>query len=88
MLFVKKRWYIVEELGGKLDYYVKTRFPDKVRLIRSIRRLGLIRARLLGSKNAKGDVLIFLDAHCEVAVHWYVSTNKLLVYSRFALTEH
>ncbi|XP_043279909.1 polypeptide N-acetylgalactosaminyltransferase 1-like [Venturia canescens] len=59
-----------EELGEKLDYYLATRFPKKVRLIRSPQRFGLIRARLLGSKNAKGDVLIFLDAHCEVAVHW------------------
>lgn len=33
-------------------------------------RLGLIRARLAGARLAKGDVLLFLDAHCEGVVGW------------------
>ncbi|CAK5081198.1 unnamed protein product [Meloidogyne enterolobii] len=33
-------------------------------------RSGLIRARLAGSAMAKGDILLFLDAHVEVSIGW------------------
>ncbi|EDW85679.1 uncharacterized protein Dwil_GK23025, isoform A [Drosophila willistoni] len=59
------------ELGGKLDHYIRTRFPaGKVTVLRLKNRLGLIRARLAGARMATGDVLIFLDAHCEGNVGW------------------
>ncbi|XP_017149695.1 polypeptide N-acetylgalactosaminyltransferase 1 [Drosophila miranda] len=59
------------ELGGKLDYYIRTRTPPgKVTVLRLKNRLGLIRARLAGARIATGDVLIFLDAHCEGNVGW------------------
>lgn len=58
------------ELQGKLDYYIKTRLPPKVRLIRLKERAGLIRARLKGAEEAQGDVLMFLDSHCEPGPNW------------------
>ena len=42
----------------------------KVRLIRNRRREGLIRSRNLASKSARGQVLVFLDSHCEVETGW------------------
>lgn len=36
-----------------------------VRVVRQLERKGLITARLLGAKEARGEVLTFLDAHCE-----------------------
>lgn len=59
-----------EELQGQLNYYLSTRLPAKVKLLRLSYRQGLIRARLHGARHAKGDVLVFLDAHCEVIKDW------------------
>ena len=40
------------------------------RVLRSRSRVGLIKARLLGAKEATGEVLTFLDAHCESTPGW------------------
>lgn len=62
-----------EFLKNALDDYVKTlRVPTRV--LRSNERVGLIKARLLGANNAKGEVLTFLDAHCECTVGRLVGT--------------
>ena len=42
----------------------------KVRLIRNEERGGLIRTRSRGAKEALGEVIVFLDAHCEVNYNW------------------
>lgn len=44
--------------------------PSIVRVIPSPRRLGLIRARAFGAEHATGDVLVFLDSHCEATTGW------------------
>lgn len=59
------------ELKGPLDEYLSRNFPDgMVRVIRSPTHEGLIRARLIGARNATGEVLVFLDSHCEVTRNW------------------
>lgn len=54
---------MLDELKGKLDEHVK-QFQGKVRIVRKTERQGLIRAKIEGAKEAKGDVVIFLDSHC------------------------
>ena len=40
----------------------------KVKVVRTKQREGLIRARLLGFSAAHGDVVTFLDSHCECTI--------------------
>lgn len=59
------------EVKGQLYRFLKRRFrPGFVRLLRLAQREGLIRARLAGAKAAQGDVIVFLDSHCEVNDGW------------------
>lgn len=44
--------------------------PVPVRVLRTPKRSGLIRARLIGAKEVKGQVITFLDAHCECTEGW------------------
>ncbi|BFZ02126.1 hypothetical protein BsWGS_05164 [Bradybaena similaris] len=58
-------------LKEKLEKYITETWPDGlVRLVRTPERSGLIRARIAGAEAATGDVLIFLDSHCEANIGW------------------
>ncbi|KAK2921225.1 polypeptide N-acetylgalactosaminyltransferase 15-like [Channa argus] len=43
---------------------------EKVRLIRSSKRLGVAGCRTLGAARAAGEVLVFMDSHCECHKGW------------------
>ncbi|KAM3916026.1 polypeptide N-acetylgalactosaminyltransferase 3-like [Leptodactylus fuscus] len=57
-----------EYLKSDLDKYMG-QFPV-VKLVRQKERKGLISARLLGASVAKGEILTFLDSHCECHNGW------------------
>lgn len=71
--------YLKQPLRDYIDVYLNT-YPrhthghdeddELVKLIRLPSRLGLIKARLEGARMAKGDVLLFLDSHCEATDLW------------------
>jgi len=56
-------------LGKELEDHV-AKLPVPVRVMRTGKRSGLIRARLTGAKEVKGQVITFLDAHCECTEGW------------------
>ncbi|KAM4026607.1 polypeptide N-acetylgalactosaminyltransferase 4-like [Anomaloglossus baeobatrachus] len=55
-------------LKSQLENYISS--LERVRLIRTKKREGLVRARLIGATYAIGDVLTFLDCHCECVTGW------------------
>lgn len=56
-------------LKRPLESYVK-KLKVPVHVIRMEQRSGLIRARLKGAAVSKGQVITFLDAHCECTAGW------------------
>ncbi|XP_025988273.1 polypeptide N-acetylgalactosaminyltransferase 5 isoform X2 [Solenopsis invicta] len=58
-----------DHLKQDLEDYIST-LPVPTYVYRTEKRSGLIRARLLGAKHVKGQVITFLDAHCECTEGW------------------
>lgn len=67
LLIIMTGYFFADFLKESLDEYVKT-LTVPTRVLRSGTRVGLINARLIGAREAKGQVLTFLDAHCECTV--------------------
>ncbi|XP_034543442.1 N-acetylgalactosaminyltransferase 7-like [Notolabrus celidotus] len=60
-----------DHLKERLEDYIK-QWNGLVKLFRNEKREGLIQARSIGANKAtEGQVLIYLDAHCEVGINWY-----------------
>ena len=55
-----------------MDDYCDEHFGDIVRILRLPKRLGVIAAKNYGGRKATGDVIIFLDSHCEATDGWYI----------------
>ncbi|XP_059086114.1 putative polypeptide N-acetylgalactosaminyltransferase 9 isoform X1 [Tigriopus californicus] len=58
----------MSHLQEQLESYM-SKYP-KVKVVREKERAGLIRARLTGARHATGQVLTYLDSHCECTTGW------------------
>ncbi|CAL1532436.1 unnamed protein product [Lymnaea stagnalis] len=71
-------------LKDQLEHYIK-QFNGLVKLFRNPERLGLIRARTKGAEHSTGDVIVFLDAHCECNRNWLPPLLTRIKYNRTIL---
>ncbi len=56
-------------MKAPLDEYW-ARVSDKVKVVRTKKREGLIRARQVGAQHATADIIVMLDAHSEANYNW------------------
>lgn len=66
------------------DYIAK--LPVSVYVVKMKGRSGLIRARMAGAAVAKGQVLTFLDSHCEVTEGWLEPMLARIAEDRYGMT--
>ncbi|XP_002740445.1 N-acetylgalactosaminyltransferase 7-like [Saccoglossus kowalevskii] len=76
-----------EHLRERLEEYVKEpRFLGKIKLVRNAKREGLIRTRTVGAIHSTADVLVWLDAHCEVGINWLPPLLSPIAQNRTTVT--
>jgi polypeptide N-acetylgalactosaminyltransferase len=69
----------------KLKTHIKTIFGN-IRLHKTEKREGLVQARTIGAKLAKGEVIVILDAHCECVVNWLPPLLARIKANRYTLS--
>jgi polypeptide N-acetylgalactosaminyltransferase len=74
---------VTENLKKNLEDYINLHFHGKVKLYRNSERLGLIGTRTNGARYSTGDVIVFLDAHCECGPNWLPPLLSRIAYDRF-----
>lgn len=73
--------FISGHLKNALSEYVSR--LSGVRLIRSTRRLGVGGCRALGAARAEGEVLVFMDSHCECQKGWLEPLLERIAQDRY-----
>ena len=59
------------DITQDLPWYISHRFKHtNIHLIRNQNQKHLVAAKLIGARYATGDVLVFLEGHCEVTPGW------------------
>ncbi|ESP03224.1 hypothetical protein LOTGIDRAFT_53273, partial [Lottia gigantea] len=61
---------LIDDFSNSGKKFIRITHFSNVVLIHNSKRLGVIASRVLGSRRAQGQVLMFLDSHCEVNVGW------------------
>uniref|UniRef100_A0A914X4P4 Glycosyltransferase 2-like domain-containing protein n=1 Tax=Plectus sambesii TaxID=2011161 RepID=A0A914X4P4_9BILA len=52
------------------EFLKKAGLADRVKVVRTKKREGLIRARQIGAQHATSEIMVFLDAHSEANYNW------------------
>ena len=75
MMFQRNQ-FILHFMIQEYEFFVLVKELQKYKELD--KRLGLIRARILGGNESKGDFLAFIDAHVRVAPDWLCEPYSLL----------
>lgn len=59
-----------EALGWPLEMHFRDYHPELVRIIRLREHSGLMKARMVGIKASKSDIVVVMDGHMEVFTNW------------------
>ena len=72
---------IFKGVHDEIDAYIKKNFPSKVRMLKTKRREGLIRARIFGAKQSTGQVSYAFFVHSIMIHIFYLSGFCVLGFS-------